>query len=133
MSTRGETVRGARSLLSRRVAARGLLVVKVAMVACPPSVLDDDLPGRLLGRAGQLEPEDPVGVAGLGPGGIQVLAEPDRAGEGAERAFPPVIALLGHARLRLALAPDRHRVAHDGDVEALPVDARAERLQRDAL
>src|SRR3989442_3053197 len=123
MSTRGATVRTARWPDSRRVEA-GVAVITVAMLEllCR-SALDRNLFRFRFGRAGELYLEDAPGVAGLRPVWVEVLSEPDRPGEGAQWSLAPVITLLGNVGLGLALAANRHAVAHDRDLQARPVHA----------
>src|SRR5258705_1746360 len=134
MSTRGEMVRIARSAVSRWVDA-GVVVIRVAILEPPSlrSALDRDLLRRRFGGASELHPENAVGICRLGPIGVEALVDAHGPGERAERTLPSVIALLGHARLRLPLTADRRGVADDGDVEARAIHARAQRLEGDAL
>src|SRR6267378_2170319 len=102
MSTGGEMVRAARSGRSCLVdAAAWFVVVMVAMDVTPPpkSVLDRDLLGCRLRNAGELHPQDAVGVRRLGPVGIQAVAHAEASRERADRTLPPVILLVAHAGL----------------------------------
>src|SRR5713101_2048236 len=136
MSTRGSTVRTARWGLARvapALTAAGGVMVVVIWILLSRSALDRDLLGRGFGSARQMDAQDAVGVGGGRALGIEPLTDAHRAGERSEGPLAPVITLVGHLWLRLALAADRQRVAADSDVEGRTVCPWAQGLDGDAL